>query len=174
MTSIIVTNRGTNGDITKREDFTPMKLLLYDSLDYIFVPFWSWYIPASIYDNWKVIIFHCTELPFGRGGSALQNLIIRGIKDTKISAIRCVKEIDAGDIYMQRYLHIGKGTADEIYDTADRIIREDMIPYILQVNPEPKPQVGEPVYFEKWKCTKEDVMRVMETDYESVGCSSSS
>ncbi len=166
MQSIIVSNRG-KADITKREDFTPRKLLLYNNLDYIFVPFWSWYIPAEIYDNWEVVIFHLTDLPYGRGGSPLQNLIIRGIKDTKISAIRCVKEIDAGDIYTQRYLHIGQGTADEIYDITDRIIREDMIPYILKTKPEPKPQIGEPVYFEKWKCTKEDVIRVMETDYEN-------
>ena len=104
-------------------------------------------VPASIYDNWEVIIFHCTDLSrsFGRGGSPLQNLIIRGIKDTKISAIRCVKEIDAGDVYMQKHLHIGTGTADEIYDLADKIIREDMIPYILEMRPEPKPQVGKPV-----------------------------
>lgn len=168
MNSIVVTNRGSNGDITKREDFTPMNLLLHGDLDYVFVPFWSWYIPAEIYDIWEVVIFHCTDLSrsFGRGGSPLQNLIIRGIKDTKISAIQCVKEIDAGDIYMQRYLRIGEGTADEIYDIADRIIREDMIPYILKTNPVPRPQQGEPVYFEKWNCTKEDVIRAMETDYE--------
>ena len=165
MQSIIVSNRG-KADITKRSDFTPMKILLLGDIDYIFVPFWSYYIPAEIYDNWKVVIFHCTELPFGRGGSPLQNLIIRGIKDTKISAIKCVKEIDAGDIYMQRYLHIGTGTADEIYDTANRIIREDMIPYILKTNPEPKPQIGEPVYFEKWKCSKADVIRVIDSEYE--------
>lgn len=173
MQSIIVSNRG-KADITKREDFTPMKLLLYNNLDYIFVPFWSWYIPASIYDNWEVIIFHITALPYGRGGSALQNLIVRGHKDTEISAIRCVKEIDAGDIYTQRYLRIGEGTADEIYDKADRIIREEMIPFILNAKPKPKPQVGEPVYFERWNCTKKDVLRVMETNYEGIGSSSPS
>lgn len=169
MTSIIVTNRGNEGDITRREDFTPEKLLLYDGLDYVFIPFWSWYIPTEIYENWECVIFHMTDLPYGRGGSPLQNLIIRGYKSTKISAIRCVKEIDAGPIYMQRYLDISIGTADEIYDRADKIIREEMIPFILNVKPEPKPQVGKPVYFERWKCTKEDVIRVMETDYEGIG-----
>jgi len=166
MTSIIVTNRNSNGDITKREDFTPEKLFLLNALDYIFIPFWSWYIPAEIYENWEVVIFHCTDLPYGRGGSPLQNLIVRGHKDTKISAIRCIKEIDAGPIYMQRYLHIGKGTANEIYDRADKIIREEMIPIILNMKPEPRPQVGEPVYFDKWDCSTEDVIRAVATDYE--------
>lgn len=173
MKSIIVTNRG-NGDIAKRENFTPEKLLLWNNLDYIFVPFWSWYIPAEIYNNWEVIIFHMTDLPYGRGGSPLQNLIVRGYKETKISAIRCVKEIDVGDVYMQRYLYIGQGTADEIYDKANKIIREEMIPYILDMRPEPKPQQGNPVYFERWKCSKEDVIRAMETGYENIGCGCSS
>lgn len=165
--SIIVTNRG-DGDITKREDFTPTKLLLWNELDYIFIPFWSWYIPPEIYENWECVIFHMTDLlhSFGRGGSPLQNLIVRGHKDTKISAIRCVKEIDAGPIYMLYPLDISGGTADEIYDKADEIIRKEMIPYILEHRPEPKPQQGEPVYFERWKCSKEDVIRAMDTDYE--------
>ena len=165
--SIIVSNRG-QGDITKREDFTPMKLLLCNNLDYIFVPFWSWYIPVEIYDNWEVVVFHMTDLPFGRGGSPLRNLIIRGYKKTMICAIRCVKEIDAGAVYCRSELDISYGTADEIYSRADKIIREKMIPYILEVRPKPRPQEGKPVYFERWKCTKEDVIRAMETDYEDI------
>ena len=167
MQSIIVTNRG-NGDITKKEDFTPEKLFAYNALDYIFIPFWSSYIPPEIFENWECVIFHMTDLlhSFGRGGSPLQNLIVRGHKNTKISAIRCVEEIDAGPIYMHRYLDISIGTADEIYDRVDKVIREEMIPFIINAKPEPKPQVGEPVYFERWKCSKEDVIRVMTTDYE--------
>lgn len=162
--SIIVSNRG-GGDITKREDFTPTKLLLWNELDYIFIPFWSWYIPPEIYENWECVIFHMTELPYGRGGSPLQNLIIRGHKDTMISAIRCVKEIDAGPIYMTFPLSL-QGTADEIYDRADKIIRDRMISHLLKHNFEPSPQQGEPVYFERWKCNVFDVARAMDTDYE--------
>lgn len=175
MKSIIVTNRG-DGDITRREDFTPKNLLLHNALDYIFIPFWSWYIPPEIYENWECVIFHMTDLlhSFGRGGSPLQNLIIRGYEKTKISAIRCVEELDAGPVYMQRILDISTGTADEIYDRADGIIREEMIPFIENARPKPVPQVGEPVFFERWKCTKEDVVRVMETDYESISCSCTS
>ncbi len=49
--------------------------------------------------NFNCVVFHMTDLPFGRGGSPLQNLISRGIYKTKISAIKVVKEIDAGPIY---------------------------------------------------------------------------
>ena len=168
MTSIIVTNRGNNGDITKKEDFTPEKLKTIDDLGYIFIPFWSYYIPPEIYENWECVIFHMTDLAnsYGRGGSPLQNLIIRGHKNTMISAIRCVKEIDAGPVYHQWPLNISKGSADQIYDEADRIISQIMIPDILMYKRKPVPQKGEPVFFEKWKCSVDDVLRAISTDYE--------
>lgn len=165
MTSIIVTNRGP-GDITRREDFTPDRLRSFGELRYVFIPFWSWYIPHGIYENWECVIFHMTDLPFGRGGSPLQNLIATGHKDTVISAIRCVKEIDAGPVYAKMPLMLD-GTAEEIYDHADRIIRGMMIPFIERCNPEPRKQTGPVTYFQKWKCSKEDILRAMETDYES-------
>lgn len=162
-----MTNRG-DGDITKREEFTPEILKAYGDLDYIFIPFWSWWIPPEIYENWECIIFHMTDLPYGRGGSPLQNLIATGHKDTMISAIRCVKELDAGPVYMKLPLLL-VGTADEIYDHADRIIRQTMIPFIEKNRPEPEPQIGEPTYFRRWNCTKKDILRAMETDYEDIG-----
>ena len=58
-----------------------------------------------------------TDLPFGRGGSPLQNLITRGISKTKISALRCNEEIDAGPIYLKRPLSL-HGSAEEIYQLA--------------------------------------------------------
>ena len=36
---------------------------------YIFFPHWSWMIPADIYENFECIVFHMTDLPFGRGPS---------------------------------------------------------------------------------------------------------
>lgn len=161
---IIITNRG-DGDITRKSDFTPEKLKSFGKLDYIFVPFWSDYIPAKIYRHWEVVIFHMTDLPFGRGGSPLQNLIVRGFTETKLSALKCVKGIDAGPLYCQVPLSL-QGTADEIYDRADRLIRNSMIPFILAQRPEPAKQKGKVVYFEKWKCTKDDVMRAISSDYE--------
>ena len=37
-----------------------------------------------------------TDLPFGRGGTPLQNLIVKGFDKTKISALKVTKGIDAG------------------------------------------------------------------------------
>ena len=58
---------------------------------YIFFPHWSWYIDDKIFTNYECIVFHETDLPFGRGGSPLQNLIQREIYNTKISALKVTK-----------------------------------------------------------------------------------
>lgn len=58
--------------------------LTYDFLSqiqpqYIFFPHWSWRIPPEIYNAFRCIVFHMTDLPFGRGGNPLQDLIASGI-----------------------------------------------------------------------------------------------
>ena len=56
-----------------------------------------------------------TDLPYGRGGSPLQNLIIiRGLKTTKITAFKCVAEIDVGPVYLKKTLSL-EGNAQDIY-----------------------------------------------------------
>ena len=66
---------------------------------WIFVPHWSHLIPESIWGSWPTVIFHMTDLPYGRGGSPLQNLIQRGHSSTVITALRCSAGLDAGDVW---------------------------------------------------------------------------
>lgn len=112
---------------------------------YIFLPHWSYIVPATIYENYESVVFHMTDLPFGRGGSPLQNLISRGIYETKITALRCVKEVDAGPVYSKHSLSLF-GTAEEIYLRAAKII-EKMIESIVNNEPEPISQQGDVVSF---------------------------
>lgn len=135
--------------IKNKEDLTFEKLKEINP-KYIFFPHWSFIIPAEIYENFNCIIFHMTDLPFGRGGSPLQNLIERGIYKTKISAIKCIKELDAGDIYMKKDLDISYGTAQEIYSRAGEII-STMIDEIIEKEPIPIPQEGPVVEFKRRK-----------------------
>lgn len=123
---------------------------------YVFIPHWSWIIPADVYENFECIIFHMTDLPFGRGGSPLQNLIVRGIEKTKISAIQCVKELDGGDVYLKKDLSL-KGSAEQIFKSASKIIFEKMIPYIIKNNPKPIAQAGEIVEFKRRKPQESDI-----------------
>lgn len=115
----------------------------------IFFPHWSWIIPEEVHLNYKCIIFHMTDLPFGRGGSPLQNLIMLGHKETKISALHCVSQLDAGPIYMKSQLSLS-GTADEILKRASTVI-EQMIHTIIKEDPKPIQQSGVPVDFKRRK-----------------------
>jgi len=117
--------------------------------EYIFFPQWSYIIPEEIYNNFNCVIFHMTDLPYGRGGSPLQNLIVRGHRDTMISAIQCVKELDAGPVYLKKMLSL-EGNAEEIFIQAKEVI-ENMIIEILKTNPSPTPQTGEVTKFKRRK-----------------------
>lgn len=114
---------------------------------YIFFPHWSYIIPENIHENFECVIFHMTDLPYGRGGSPLQNLISRKVYSTKVSALKCVKELDAGDIYLKKDLSL-HGNAEEIYLRASEVI-EEMILEIIKNQIMPYPQQGEPVAFRR-------------------------
>ena len=123
---------------------------------YIFFPHWSYIIPEQIYKNFICVIFHMTDLPYGRGGSPLQNLIVRGHKNTMISAIKCVKEVDGGPIYFKEPLSL-EGTAEEIYIRANTVI-EKMIINFIKYNYKPKPQIGKVVKFYRRKPEEGDLV----------------
>lgn len=118
--------------------------------DYIFLPHWSYIMPKEIADNWECVVFHMTDLPYGRGGSPLQNLIVRGHKETKISAIRMTEQLDGGPVYMKRPLSL-EGSAQEIYVRCSDIIFDEMIPVFLAKKLTPAPQEGAPVVFRRRK-----------------------
>ena len=117
--------------------------------EWIFFPHWSWIIPPELYEKYTCVVFHITDLPFGRGGSPLQNLIQRKIYHTKISAIQAEEGIDTGKIYLKKDFYIGIGSAEEIFIAASQIIFFDMIPYILENKPIPQAQEGELIVFKR-------------------------
>lgn len=114
---------------------------------YIFFIHWSSKVSKEIFDNFECVCFHMTDLPYGRGGSPLQNLIARGHTETVISAIRMIDEIDAGPIYFKWPLFLG-GSAEEIFMRAGQIIA-DMIREIIKSKLKPLPQQGDIVKFKR-------------------------
>lgn len=136
-------------------DFKPSK---------IFIPHWSHIIPRDIYENYECVVFHMTDLPFGRGGSPLQNLISRGYKTTKISAIKVEQGLDTGDVYLKRTLGL-EGTASEIFQRSTYII-EGMIIDIIKNKIQSVPQVGEIVAFKRRKPADSDLVDL--SDLEKV------
>ncbi len=137
----------TGIDFVRVDDRSQMTVeyLAERGVNVLFVLHWSWIIPPTLFEAVECVIFHMTDLPYGRGGSPLQNLIQRGHDSTVISALRCVRELDAGPIYMKKPLSL-LGSAEEIFLRADRVI-EEMIVEWLETRPEPQPQEGEVTTF---------------------------
>lgn len=132
--------------ISEKENFTETELRKLNPKK-IFIPHWSYIIPSEIYKNFTCVVFHMTDLPYGRGGSPLQNLIVRGYKETKISAIKVEEGLDTGDIYLKKKLSLN-GKAKEIFERANCVILE-MITEIVKTDPKPSKQIGEACFFKR-------------------------
>lgn len=147
--------------ITAPSQLTPAAVAAIDP-QWIFVPHWSHLIPESIWGPWPTVIFHMTDLPYGRGGSPLQNLIQRGHRSTMLTALRCGAGLDTGDVYLKQPLSL-HGSAEEIFLRADSVI-EKMIEQIVREDPIAKPQEGEPVLFSRRKPTQSNLASCPEGD----------
>lgn len=147
--------------IDSKVDFNLEKLNQYQP-NKIFIPHWSHIIPCDIFENYECVVFHMTDLPFGRGGSPLQNLISRGYKTTKISAIKVEEGLDTGDVYIKKLLSL-EGTASEIFERATLIIQE-MISDIIERKIEPFPQFGEVTEFKRRKSEDSNLVELSELE----------
>lgn len=116
---------------------------------YIFFLHWSWWVPSELAKKYECVCFHMTDVPYGRGGSPLQNLIVRGHRKTKLTALRMVEDFDAGPVYFKKALSL-EGNAEEIY-IRQSYLAAQMISRMIEKQPEPVPQMGEPVNFERRK-----------------------
>jgi methionyl-tRNA formyltransferase len=128
------------------------KLLSTDTLlqlapRYVFFPHWSWRVPDDILSRFECVCFHMADVPYGRGGSPLQNLIARGHKTTMLAALRMIEDLDAGPVYLKRPLSLN-GRAEDIFVRAADLAY-DLMAEIVTKKIEPTPQTGLPVVFKR-------------------------
>ena len=134
--------------VTEKEELT-YKTLSDIKPEFVFFPHWSWLMPEEVYEHFNCVVFHMTDLPFGRGGSPLQNLLVRGIYHTKITAIKVEAGLDMGDIYLKEPLDISTGSADEIFSKISDIVFGRMIPRFIEEKLLLMHQEGEPAVFSR-------------------------
>ncbi len=108
--------------------------------DYIFFVHWSWKVKKEIFKNFKCILFHTAPLPYGRGGSPIQNLILNGFKKSPVCAIKMEEELDSGSIYDSIEISLD-GSLKEIFFRINKVIN-DLIFRIIKNNMLPKVQEG--------------------------------
>lgn len=133
-------------EISNKDDLNPQVLNKINPR-YIFFPHWSWIVEPEIYEKFECVVFHTAPLPFGRGGSPIQNMIIRGMEKSPLCAIKMTSIIDGGAIYdsMDVSLH---GTITEIFSGIAQAT-DKLIVKICQNNPEPRDQTGEITVFKR-------------------------
>ena len=129
---------------------------------YVFFPHWSWIVPEYILNEFNCVCFHMTDVPYGRGGSPLQNLIVRGHQETKLTALKMDKELDAGPVYLKKKLSL-TGSASEIF-LRSSILTFDMIEHIVENEPTPIQQQGDVTEFPRR--TPEQSQLMPEVDLE--------
>lgn len=126
-----------------------LKVNLSEGLNprYIFFPHWRWIVPEEVLTQFECVCFHMTDVPYGRGGSPLQNLIVRGHKETLLTALQMEKGLDTGPVYLKRPLSL-YGSAKDIYIRASELTWE-MIKDIVASEPKPVAQTGAPEVFKR-------------------------
>ncbi len=130
------------------EDVTPERVAAL-APRYLFFVHWSWKVPPEIFERFECVGFHLGDVPRGRGGSPLQNHILRGRRGTMLSALRMVEELDAGPVYLKEPCSL-EGGAEEIYLRQARLAC-DMIRRICREQPDAQPQQGDPEVFRRRK-----------------------
>jgi methionyl-tRNA formyltransferase len=116
---------------------------------FVFFPDWSWIVPKEIYKNYQCVCFHESNLPKFRGGSPLQNQIIRNVTNTKTTAFLMNDILDGGDILLQKNLSL----KDNIDDIFERMLKNDyeMIIQIIKGKFSLKKQKGKPIFYKRRK-----------------------
>ncbi len=145
-----------------------IKFLKKISPDLIFFPHWNHKISKSIFNNFICIGFHSTPLPYGRGGSPVQNMILRGYKTTKVCAYKINSQMDGGPIYIQQQISL-KGSGEDIFLRIYKKILGIIFRLIIKL-PNPKKQVGKATYFKRRKPSEGNLLNLKDINkiYDSI------
>lgn len=140
--------------INRKEELS-LELIDEFNPDYIFFPHWNWFVEKDIQQNNKCVVFHTAPLPYGRGGSPIQNLIINGYHTSPVCAISMTSELDAGPIYSSLDVSLD-GSLDLIFSRINDAINI-LIAQIISENPLPRPQVGKPYVFKRLTASDNEI-----------------
>ena len=93
------------------DEFSPDIILFYG---------WSWIIKDEILTKYDCFMLHPSKLPEFRGGSPIQNQIIRGVKNSAVTIFKMDSGVDTGDIVYQENLNLSV-SLNEIFQSMTKI-----------------------------------------------------
>lgn len=87
--------------IRKREQYDEDAVIAFNP-DLILFYGWSWIVSDALLEQFTCLMLHPSPLPKYRGGSPIQNQIIRGETESAVTIFKMSAELDAGDIVRQK------------------------------------------------------------------------
>jgi len=108
---VFIHSSENNFSIKQLIDFEPDLILFYG---------WSKVIPSKLVDNFICLMLHPSPLPKYRGGSPIQNQIIRGEVNSAVTIFIMDNGIDTGPISRQKFLSL-KGNLSDILMSIQKI-----------------------------------------------------
>ena len=106
--------------------------------DWIFFFHWSNIVSKDVWQRFQCVTIHTSNLPDGRGGSPIQNQIIKGVKSSRVNALQMSRKVDSGPVYCSLPVTL-QGSLTDIW----MIISEQakhLIQKCINENPTPTPQ----------------------------------
>ncbi len=88
--------------------------------DFILFYGWSWMVSEEIIDKYDCIMLHPSQLPKYRGGSPIQNQIIRGESDSAVTLFLMNEKMDSGPIVFQEPMSLS-GTINDIFNRIEKL-----------------------------------------------------
>ncbi len=88
--------------------------------DFVLFYGWSWMIDKDIIGDYKCIMLHPSKLPKYRGGSPIQNQIIRGEKDSAVTLFIMNEKMDSGNIVFQEPMSLS-GSINDIFNKIEEL-----------------------------------------------------
>ena len=138
---VLLVNEANKLNVPFLEKFQP---------EIIFFVHWHWRVPPEIHDNYQCVVFHTAPLPYGRGGSPIQNLILDGHTEAPVNALKMTADIDDGPIYSSQLVSL-EGSLNTILRRINVAINSLIEELLFNGLPIPSPQIGEPTYFSRRK-----------------------
>lgn len=141
--------------ILKNKNQITLKYLNKIKPDFIFFPHWSHKVNQKIIKKYNCICFHTAPLPYGRGGSPIQNMILKKFKKSPVCAIKMTNKIDSGPIYLKKMISLSGDLEDIFIRISFAIVQ--MIKIIIKKRIAPKKQSGEVFNFKRIKKKQSEI-----------------
>ena len=106
--------------IKSREEYDEWIAGVVPPLDLALFVGWSWLIPPQVLKRFLCLGIHPSNLPDYRGGSPIQNQIVRGLRSTKLSLLTLDEGIDEGDIWLKEDLSLEGDSMRMVFDNIVR------------------------------------------------------